>query len=143
MFPKKFRNIFVAETMFPSLPTCFQMYPTRKTLFSRLNKFKKCFKSTVQIYINITLRFVRANVSQQMFPSSPSVENMTKHRQETMFPSLPRALVVIPPEDIILSADVIRTGQETFVTNVFLKMAVVRTNLLFAYLIYNATLSYM
>ena len=27
MFPKKFRNIFVAETMFPSLPTCCQMFP--------------------------------------------------------------------------------------------------------------------
>ena len=25
MFPNKFRNIFVAETMFPSLPTCFQL----------------------------------------------------------------------------------------------------------------------
>ena len=25
MFPDKFRNIFVAETMFPSLPTCFQL----------------------------------------------------------------------------------------------------------------------
>ena len=35
-----------------------------------------------------TLRFVRANVSQKMFPiiSLPTVENMTKHRQETMFP---------------------------------------------------------
>ena len=27
MFPNKFINIFVAETMFLSLPTCFQMYP--------------------------------------------------------------------------------------------------------------------
>ena len=25
MFPDKIRNIFVAETMFPSLPTCFQL----------------------------------------------------------------------------------------------------------------------
>ena len=41
MFPKKFRNIFVAETMFPSLPTCFQMFPARETLFFRLGKFKK------------------------------------------------------------------------------------------------------
>ena len=41
--------------------------------------------------INNTLRLVRANVSQQMFPSLPTVGNMTKHRQETVFPSLPRA----------------------------------------------------
>ena len=33
-----------------------------------------------------SLRFVRANVSQQMFPSLPTVGNMTTHRQETMFP---------------------------------------------------------
>ena len=39
-FPKKFRNIFVAETMFPSLSTCFQMFPAQETLFSRLGKFK-------------------------------------------------------------------------------------------------------
>ena len=36
--------------------------------------------------INNTLRFVRANVSQQMFPSLPTVGYMAKHRQETMFP---------------------------------------------------------
>ena len=36
--------------------------------------------------INNTLRFVRANVSQKMPPSLPTVTNMTKHRQETMFP---------------------------------------------------------
>ena len=40
MFPKEFRNIFVAETMFPSLPTCFQVFPARKTLFSRLSMLK-------------------------------------------------------------------------------------------------------
>ena len=34
---------------------------------------------------NNTLRFVRANVSQQMFPSLPMIGNMTKHQQETMF----------------------------------------------------------
>ena len=33
-FPNKFRNIFVAETMFPGLPTCFQVFPARETLFS-------------------------------------------------------------------------------------------------------------
>ena len=32
MFPNKIRNIFVAETMFSSLPTCFQMFPARETL---------------------------------------------------------------------------------------------------------------
>ena len=30
MFPKKFRNTF--ETMFPSLPVCFQMFPAQETL---------------------------------------------------------------------------------------------------------------
>ena len=40
MFPNKFRNIFVAETMFPSLPTCFQVLPARETLFSRLGMLK-------------------------------------------------------------------------------------------------------
>ena len=50
MFPKKIdRNIFVAETMFPSFPKCFQMFPARETLFSRLGKSKKCFKTIVQI----------------------------------------------------------------------------------------------
>ena len=38
MFPNKFRNIFVAETMFPSLPTSFQMFAARKTWFSRFSK---------------------------------------------------------------------------------------------------------
>ena len=49
MFPNKFRNISVAETMFPSLPTCFQMFPTRETLFFRLGMFKQCLKTIVQI----------------------------------------------------------------------------------------------
>ena len=53
MFPKKFRNIFVAETMFPSLPTCFQMFPARETLFSRLGMLKQCFKTVVQTQITI------------------------------------------------------------------------------------------
>ena len=38
IFPNKFRNLFVAETMFSSLLTCFQMFPARETLFSRLGK---------------------------------------------------------------------------------------------------------
>ena len=53
MFPKKFRNIFVAETMFPSLPTCFQMFPARETLFSRSGMLKQCFKTIVQTQIII------------------------------------------------------------------------------------------
>ena len=51
MFPKKFRNIF-AETMFPSLPTCFQMFPARQTLFSRLGKFK----NVLRLNVNNTLK---------------------------------------------------------------------------------------
>ena len=86
MFPNNIRNIFVAETIFPSFATRFQMFPTRETLFSRLDMFKDYSAN-----INHTLRFVRANVSQTMFPSLPTVGNITKHRQETMFPSLPRA----------------------------------------------------
>ena len=31
MFPNKFRNIFAAETIFPDLRTCFQMFPTLET----------------------------------------------------------------------------------------------------------------
>ena len=49
IFAKKFRNVFVAQTMFPSLLACFQMFPARETLFSRSGKYKKCFKITVQI----------------------------------------------------------------------------------------------
>ena len=41
-------NIFVAETMFHSLPICFQMFPARETLFSRLGMLKHCFKTIVQ-----------------------------------------------------------------------------------------------
>ena len=48
MFPNKFRNIFVAETMFPSLPTCYRMFPARETLFSRLGMLEQCFKTVVQ-----------------------------------------------------------------------------------------------
>ena len=48
MFPKKFRNIFVAEAMFPSFLACFQMFPTQETLFSPLGMFKQCFKIIVQ-----------------------------------------------------------------------------------------------
>ena len=37
------------ETMFPSMPTCLQMFPARETLFSRLDMLKQCFKTIVQI----------------------------------------------------------------------------------------------
>ena len=47
MFLNKFRNIFVAETMFPSLPTCFQMFPARETLFYRLGMLAQCFKTSL------------------------------------------------------------------------------------------------
>ena len=47
-FPTNSGKIFVAETMFPSLPTCFQMIPTRETLFCRLGMLKPCFKTIVQ-----------------------------------------------------------------------------------------------
>ena len=49
MFPNKFRNVFVAETMFPNLPTCFQMFRARETLLSRLGMLKQCFKAIVQV----------------------------------------------------------------------------------------------
>ena len=42
IFPKKFRNIFVAETMIPSLPICFEVFLARETLFSRLGMLKQC-----------------------------------------------------------------------------------------------------
>ena len=48
MFPNKFRNIFTAEAIFPSLSTCFQMFLTRETLFSRLGMFKQCLKTIMQ-----------------------------------------------------------------------------------------------
>ena len=44
LFPKKFQKHFCCETMFPSLPTCFQMFPARETLFSRLGKFKNVLR---------------------------------------------------------------------------------------------------
>ena len=70
MFPNKFRNILVAETTFPSLPTCFQMFPTQETLFSGSDMFKlTMFKD-----YSAKKQYLRANVSQKMFPSLPTVE---------------------------------------------------------------------
>ena len=105
MFPNKFRNIFVAETMFPSFPTCFQMFSTRETLFSRSGKYKKCFFH-YSGNINNILRFVRTNVSQKMFPSLPTVGNMTKHRQETMLPQ--QCFLVCPGQMLPTSMYVLR-----------------------------------
>ena len=44
MFPNKFRDIFIAEAMFPSLLARFQVFPVQKTLFSRLGMLKRYFK---------------------------------------------------------------------------------------------------
>ena len=59
MYPNKFRNIFVEETLFPILPTCFQMFRARETLFSRLGMLKQFFygyvanlNDTVRKYFN-------------------------------------------------------------------------------------------
>ena len=41
---QQFTNTFVAETKFRSLPICFQMFPARETLFSRLGMLKQYFK---------------------------------------------------------------------------------------------------
>ena len=45
MFPNKFRNIYVAQTMFLSLLTCFQMFSARETLFPRLDMLKQRLKT--------------------------------------------------------------------------------------------------
>ena len=77
VFPNKFRSIFVAETMFPSLPICFQVFPVRKTLFSRLDKLKQCFKTIGEHkqYFKICASY---NVSQETFPGLPTLGKMKK-----------------------------------------------------------------
>ena len=60
----------------------FQMSPARKHCFRHVKTMFKDYSAN----INNTLRFVRANVSQEMFPSLPILGNMTKYRTETMFP---------------------------------------------------------
>ena len=52
MFPDKFRNIFVAETMFPSLPTCFQLKSDKmaevfEAIESTSNTNHNCFHNNV------------------------------------------------------------------------------------------------
>ena len=68
--------------MFPSLPTCFQMFPARETMFSRL---QACQNNVLRLLCKHK-QFVRANVFRKMFPSLPTVGNMTKRRRELMFP---------------------------------------------------------
>ena len=97
MFPNKFRSIFVAETVFPSLPTYIKCFQHEKHCFSPLGMLKQC--STVQLYCKhkqyFKIRTSYCTVSRKMFPSLPTVGNMSKHRQEqcfrAMFLSLPRA----------------------------------------------------
>ena len=49
MFPNKFRNIFVVETMFSSLTAhMFSNVSSTKNIVSRLDMFKQCFKTIVQ-----------------------------------------------------------------------------------------------
>ena len=73
MLPNKFRNIFAAETTFPSLPTCFQMFPTRETLFFRLGHVQTMFKGYSANINNTKYKTSTGNnVSATMFPSLPS-----------------------------------------------------------------------
>ena len=72
MFPDKLRNIFVAETIS-------NVSSTRNIVFS-IRHAKTMFKD-YSASINNTLKSVLANASYKMF-----LGNMTKHRQETMFP---------------------------------------------------------
>ena len=53
MFPKKFRSIFVAKTMFPSLPTSFQVFPAEETLFSLLGMSNSRLQCKHKQYIKI------------------------------------------------------------------------------------------
>ena len=43
MFPNKFRKTFVAETMFPILLTCFQMFPAQEPLVFPFRHVKTMF----------------------------------------------------------------------------------------------------
>ena len=45
---RQIQKRFVAVTMFPSLLTCFQMFPARETLFSPLGMLEQCLKTIVQ-----------------------------------------------------------------------------------------------
>ena len=87
MFPNKFRN-FVAETTFPSLPTCFQMFPTQETLVSRSDMFKQCLKTIVQ---KNTYELMFLKKCFLVCPRWKHDEASTGNNvSATMFPSLPR-----------------------------------------------------
>ena len=75
MFPNTFRNILVAETMFSSLPTCFQNVSSTINIVFPIGHVQTMFKD-YSANINNTLRLVRAKVSPKMFPSLPTVGNI-------------------------------------------------------------------
>ena len=66
--------------MFASLPMFSNVSNTRNVVFP-IGHVQTMFKD-----YSAKKQYLRANVSQKMFPSVPTAENMTKHRQETMFP---------------------------------------------------------
>jgi nitrogenase subunit NifH len=78
MFRNKFRNIFSAETMFPSLSKYFQHNRHVQEQIS-------CEKMMLHHVSNILDQFT-PNVSTAVFPSLPTLENMEKQRKETMSP---------------------------------------------------------
>ena len=55
------------------------MFSAQETLFSRIRHDKIMFKDYIA-NINNALRIVQANVSQKMFPSLPTLGNMTEHQ---------------------------------------------------------------
>ena len=84
VFPNKFRNIFVAETILVSqFARMFSNVSNTSHIVFPIGHVQTMFKD-YSANINNTSRLVRANVSQKMFPSLPTVGNMTKLRQETM-----------------------------------------------------------
>jgi hypothetical protein len=74
MFPNKFKNIFVVETMFSSLPTCSQ--PNRHA-----QDYIHGRKMMVHHVSNILDQFT-PNVPTAMLPSLPTLENMQNGRQQ-------------------------------------------------------------
>ena len=66
---------------------------TRNIVFP-IGHVQRMFKDYSANILDNTSKFVRANVSQKIFPSLPKVRNMTKHRQETIF--LQQCFLVCP-----------------------------------------------
>ena len=94
MFPNKFRIIFVAETMFPGLTTCFQVFQARETLFSRLGMLKDCFKTIVKtqtILLDSSELLFLKNVSSFAHGGKNDKTSTGNNISATMFPTLPRA----------------------------------------------------